>query len=181
MPVGSMSRPGTTSCGIVPASDHSFASSSRFIARVLRPAVTALYHQTMKAIIFHNPNCGTSRKTLEILRDSGAEVTVREYLKDPPSRDELQATVRSEPASARAMGFAPRSRWRPSLALPRPMTRRILDAMVAASDPHQPAPGRDRQGRPPVPPAGCGSRTSSSQFRGGLRLACACRRRIMRP
>jgi arsenate reductase len=45
----------------------------------------------VKATIFHNPQCGTSRKTLEILRDSGAELTVREYLKDPPSRAELKS------------------------------------------------------------------------------------------
>ncbi|MFL6759277.1 arsenate reductase (glutaredoxin) [Sphingomonas sp.] len=43
----------------------------------------------MKATIFHNPMCGTSRKTLEILRDSGCDVRVREYMKKPPSRDEL--------------------------------------------------------------------------------------------
>ena len=43
----------------------------------------------MKATIYHNPMCGTSRKTLEILRDSGADVWVREYLKTPPTRDEL--------------------------------------------------------------------------------------------
>jgi arsenate reductase len=43
----------------------------------------------MKATIFHNPMCGTSRKTLEILRDSGCDVRVREYMKNPPSRDEL--------------------------------------------------------------------------------------------
>ena len=43
----------------------------------------------MKATIYHNPLCGTSRKTLEILRDSGADVFVREYLKTPPDRDEL--------------------------------------------------------------------------------------------
>ncbi|QNM82715.1 arsenate reductase (glutaredoxin) [Sphingomonas sabuli] len=42
------------------------------------------------ATIFHNPQCGTSRKTLEILNDCGREVTVREYLKNPPSRSELQ-------------------------------------------------------------------------------------------
>ena len=35
--------------------------------------------------------CGTSRKTLEILRQEGVDVTVREYLKDPPGRDELKA------------------------------------------------------------------------------------------
>jgi arsenate reductase (glutaredoxin) len=44
----------------------------------------------MKATIWHNPNCGTSRKTLDILRDAGAEVTVVEYLKTPPGKDELK-------------------------------------------------------------------------------------------
>ena len=44
----------------------------------------------MKALIHHNPACGTSRKTLEILRESGADVTVNEYLKNPPARDELK-------------------------------------------------------------------------------------------
>ena len=44
----------------------------------------------MRATIYHNPMCGTSRKTLEILRDSGCEVCIHEYLKSPPSRDELK-------------------------------------------------------------------------------------------
>ena len=44
----------------------------------------------MKATILHNPMCGTSRKTLDILRDADADVTVIEYLKDTPSRDELK-------------------------------------------------------------------------------------------
>ena len=44
----------------------------------------------MKATIHHNPQCGTSRKTLEILKDSGVEVTVNEYLKTPPSREQLK-------------------------------------------------------------------------------------------
>ena len=35
----------------------------------------------MKATIWHNPNCGTSRNTLAMLQDAGAEVTVIEYLK----------------------------------------------------------------------------------------------------
>lgn len=48
-------------------------------------------NHSAKATIFHNPTCGTSRRTLEILRDSGRDVWVREYLKDPPSRDELKA------------------------------------------------------------------------------------------
>lgn len=44
----------------------------------------------MKATIFHNPLCGTSRKTLEILRGEGCDVRIHEYLKDPPNRDELK-------------------------------------------------------------------------------------------
>ncbi|HWH22861.1 MAG TPA: arsenate reductase (glutaredoxin) [Allosphingosinicella sp.] len=44
----------------------------------------------MKATIYHNPNCGTSRKTLQILEEAGADVTVVEYLKTPPSKDALR-------------------------------------------------------------------------------------------
>lgn len=44
----------------------------------------------MKATIWHNPKCGTSRKTLAILENlSQVEVTVIEYLKDAPSADKL--------------------------------------------------------------------------------------------
>lgn len=44
----------------------------------------------MRATIHHNPKCGTSRKTLEILEQSGADLAVNEYLKTPPARDELK-------------------------------------------------------------------------------------------
>jgi arsenate reductase (glutaredoxin) len=44
----------------------------------------------MKATIYHNPMCGTSRKTLEILNNEGVDVTVVEYLRSPPSREELE-------------------------------------------------------------------------------------------
>ena len=39
--------------------------------------------------IYHNPACGTSRNTLEMIRNSGTEPTVILYLETPPSRDEL--------------------------------------------------------------------------------------------
>jgi arsenate reductase len=42
------------------------------------------------ATIYHNPNCGTSRKVLGILRESGATPRVIEYLKTPPTRAELK-------------------------------------------------------------------------------------------
>ncbi|MDF1480664.1 arsenate reductase (glutaredoxin) [Extensimonas sp. H3M7-6] len=43
--------------------------------------------------IYHNPNCGTSRNTLAMIRNSGVEPQVIEYLKTPPSREELLALV----------------------------------------------------------------------------------------
>ncbi|AMN49174.1 arsenate reductase (glutaredoxin) [Psychrobacter sp. P2G3] len=43
----------------------------------------------MKPLIFHNPNCGTSRNTLAIMKASGEQPEVVEYLKNPPTRDYL--------------------------------------------------------------------------------------------
>jgi len=43
----------------------------------------------LKAIIFHNPACGTSRNTLAMIEASGETPTVIEYLKTPPSRERL--------------------------------------------------------------------------------------------
>ena len=42
-------------------------------------------------VIYHNPRCSTSRKTLELLRDNGLEPTIVEYLKTPPPRADLAA------------------------------------------------------------------------------------------
>lgn len=58
-------------------------------------------NRSVNATIFHNPMCGTSRRTLEILRESGADVSVREYLKDPPSRAELESLYDSAGISPR--------------------------------------------------------------------------------
>ena len=43
--------------------------------------------------IYHNPNCGTSRNTLGLIRNAGVEPTVVEYLKTPPTRAELTALI----------------------------------------------------------------------------------------
>lgn len=43
----------------------------------------------MTVTIYHNPNCGTSRNTLAMIRQSGEEPAVIEYLKTPPSRERL--------------------------------------------------------------------------------------------
>ncbi|MEE2952985.1 MAG: arsenate reductase (glutaredoxin) [Pseudomonadota bacterium] len=44
----------------------------------------------MPTTIYHNPNCGTSRNVLAMLRQAGEDPEVIEYLKNPPSRDVLQ-------------------------------------------------------------------------------------------
>lgn len=43
--------------------------------------------------IYHNPNCGTSRNTLALILNSGVEPTVVEYLKTPPTLDELKSLL----------------------------------------------------------------------------------------
>ncbi|MEZ6936505.1 glutaredoxin-dependent arsenate reductase [Aeromonas sp. S19(2024)] len=43
--------------------------------------------------IYHNPACGTSRNTLELIRNSGVEPTVIHYLETPPSREMLESLI----------------------------------------------------------------------------------------
>jgi len=43
----------------------------------------------MRPLIYHNPDCGTSRNTLAMMIDSGEDPAVIEYLKHPPSRGQL--------------------------------------------------------------------------------------------
>jgi arsenate reductase len=86
----------------------------------------------MKVTIYHNPMCGTSRKTLDILRDSGREISIREYLKDPPGRDELKRLY--ERAGMRPVeGLRIKEPLAEELGLKRPDVTddEVLDAMVA--------------------------------------------------
>ncbi|WP_298289131.1 arsenate reductase (glutaredoxin) [Novosphingobium sp.] len=48
----------------------------------------------MKATIWHNPGCGTSRNTLAMLQEAGVEVTIVPYLKAPPSAEKLAQLYR---------------------------------------------------------------------------------------
>ena len=86
----------------------------------------------MKATILHNPNCGTSRKTLDILRDSRAELRVVEYLKSPPSRAELKRLYDRAGMSARE-GLRAKEPLARELGLTRDDASEdeILDAMIA--------------------------------------------------
>lgn len=82
----------------------------------------------MKATIYHNPRCSKSREALAILNDAGADVTVVEYLKTPPSREELARLY------AKA-GMSPRDGLRKAedgaKALKDASDDAILDAMAA--------------------------------------------------
>ncbi len=53
--------------------------------------------------IYHNPACGTSRNTLALIRNSGVEPTVIEYLKSPPGKERLQKLLATMGISARAL------------------------------------------------------------------------------
>ena len=85
----------------------------------------------MKATINHNPMCGTSRKTLEILRDSGFDVWIHEYMKTPPTRDELVRLYDRAGITPRE-GLRAKEPLAAELGLTRPDVSddEILDAMV---------------------------------------------------
>jgi arsenate reductase len=53
--------------------------------------------------IYHNPACGTSRNTLAMIRQSGIEPVIVEYLKDPPTRERLLELIASIGGTARAL------------------------------------------------------------------------------
>ena len=57
----------------------------------------------MSVTIYHNPSCGTSRNTLAMIRQSGEEPAVIEYLKTPPSRARLVELIAALGISARAL------------------------------------------------------------------------------
>ncbi|WP_349433644.1 arsenate reductase (glutaredoxin) [Pararhizobium sp. A13] len=86
----------------------------------------------MTVTIYHNPDCGTSRNTLAMIRSAGIEPTVIEYLHNPPSRDALKAMVADAGLSARE---AIRERGTPfdelGLADPALSDDRLLDTMLA--------------------------------------------------
>ena len=86
----------------------------------------------MKPLIFHNPNCGTSRNTLAIIKASGEQPEVVEYLKNPPTRDELVELLAK-------MNISPRELLRSKEAIndelgldnPELSDDHIIDAMMA--------------------------------------------------
>jgi arsenate reductase len=86
----------------------------------------------MDVTIYHNPNCGTSRNTLGLIRNAGIEPSVTEYLKNPPARATLVDLIRQAGLSVRE---AVREKGTPfvELGLDNPGTtdEQLIDAMLA--------------------------------------------------
>jgi len=84
----------------------------------------------MKATIWHNPACGTSRKTLARLQEAGADVTVIEYLKTPPTAEKLAQLYRDAGITPQ-QGLRLRGTDAEVRGLPRADDATVLAAMVA--------------------------------------------------
>jgi len=82
--------------------------------------------------IYHNPNCETSRNTLALIRNAGIEPVVIEYLKTPPTREQLVEMIEAAGLSVRA---AVREKGTPFAELglgdPALTDTQLLDAMLA--------------------------------------------------
>ena len=84
----------------------------------------------MKATIWHNPNCGTSRKTLALLEEAGTDLTVVEYLKHPPSAEKLAQLYRDAGITPQ-QGLRMRGTDAEERGLPGADDQTVLDAMAA--------------------------------------------------
>ncbi|MDZ4264378.1 MAG: arsenate reductase (glutaredoxin) [Mycobacterium sp.] len=82
------------------------------------------------SVIYHNPKCSTSRKTLELLRDNGIEPEIVQYLKTPPSRAELVKMIDGAGIEVRA-AVRKREPLYTELDLASASDDELLDAMAA--------------------------------------------------
>jgi arsenate reductase len=86
----------------------------------------------MDSTIYHNPRCGTSRNTLALLRESGTEPRIVDYLAHPPARDELRRLIGQAGLSVRQAMRAKEAVYAElGLADPSLTDDQLLDAMVA--------------------------------------------------
>ena len=86
----------------------------------------------MSIIIYHNPACGTSRNTLAMIRQSGEEPEVVEYLKTPPSRERLKELIAAMGVPARALLREKETLYRDlDLSNPKLSDDELIDFMIA--------------------------------------------------
>jgi arsenate reductase len=83
-------------------------------------------------VIYHNPNCGTSRNTLAMIRNAGIEPVVIEYLENPPSKEEVAGMIAAAGLTVRQ---ALREKGTPfeelNLGNPALTDQQLLDAIIA--------------------------------------------------
>ncbi|HYZ67519.1 MAG TPA: arsenate reductase (glutaredoxin) [Mycobacterium sp.] len=82
------------------------------------------------SVIYHNPRCSTSRKTLDLLRDNGIEPEVVQYLKTPPTRAQLVTMIKDAGIDVRK-AVRKREALYDELGLADASDDELLDAMVA--------------------------------------------------
>jgi len=82
-----------------------------------------------ESIIYHNPKCSTSRKTLDLLRDNGIEPKIVQYLKTPPTRAELKKMIADAGIDVRTAVRKKESLYK-ELGLADASDDELLDAMV---------------------------------------------------
>jgi arsenate reductase len=82
------------------------------------------------ARIYHNPQCSTSRKTLQRMRDAGVEPEIVQYLKTPPTRDELSRII-SDAGLTPSQAVRRREALFAELSLADADDETLLDAMAA--------------------------------------------------
>jgi arsenate reductase len=108
----------------------------------------------MKITIYHNPRCSKSRQTLALLQDRGLEPRVIEYLREPPSAEELDKLLDMLDLAPRELMRRNETAYREAGLDDPVLTRRqLIEAMrthpVLIQRPIVVADGRARIGRPP--------------------------------
>ena len=87
----------------------------------------------MAVTIYHNPRCSKSRQALQLLRDRGIEPEIVEYLKTPPSTDEIDAVLSKLGLKPRAAMRAKEVAYREAGMADESLSRRALIDLMAAN------------------------------------------------
>ena len=86
----------------------------------------------MAVTIYHNPRCSKSRRALQLLQDQGIEPEIVEYLKTPPSADEMDAVLAKLGLEPRALMRTKEAAYREAGMADQELSRRaLIDLMVA--------------------------------------------------
>ena len=87
----------------------------------------------MAVTIYHNPRCSKSRHALQLLRDRGIEPEIVDYLKTPPSADEIEAVLSKLDMEPRALMRVKEAAYREAGMADQDLSRRALIDFMAAN------------------------------------------------